>query len=376
MSEFSSILLYIFIWGMTSVVAFYAEKKERQLALNGSKKKNVYFIFVALIIWFFYAFADISADYDNYIYILQSLTWDNFSQVTSIEPLNKLIFLLIELFVKDADWVMVVIKSLVIFLYMKAIYNVRDKIHIGYAILAFMSLMYLNAFCLIGMHLAVAFCAYSYSLYIKHSRITLATIAYGIAGVMTHYTCLIYLIVLAFMTIIYLRRRLNSTFWIIFSVAASLITYFYFDFFWEILVQYFPTYSKYLMYGEVNSTGTGVMQFIYHVPLIILLIYGIRYCQDKKLGISILFFELMGFVIALLGYRIETISRLSILCALPILLGVTQLLKRNVLRFKNYETRVLVSIFMLGYFGFRFLRDINELVPALGISSYHMIFFE
>ena len=312
MSASATKVLYIAIWLLSFVFALMAQKT----VLADGKRKTIFqkfpFAISFLIPWFFYAFTDISHDYDTYASIYEFVTWGNFDALW-IEPGYAVLNLLIKFFVKDSVAGIIIIKTIHMLFVYATIYDYREKAHVGFAVLGYVSLMYLDAFCMIRINLAAALILYAMSLYQNHGKKLLAVILI-VCAVTIHYSAVIF--VGCFLTYILLFRNIRKYYYtklvilcgILLAmsvVAVPLMNY---------VLNHIGFLSKYAeKYSTIQSSGLGIMQIVFHLPFVLVALETWHIAsrtdpmQAKIFAIALilapfsLFFGSMGYSVEVIG---------------------------------------------------------------------------
>ena len=164
MNEQSTLLLYITIIVITSILGSCTQNRFMTIGVDLKVFKKIPFIFSFFISWFFFAFAGMSNDYLEYQHIFNVSQFNNFRKLW-IEPGFALLNAIIKIFVSDPKVAIVFIKTIILILVYKVVYDYRHKVPVGMAILAYMCMAYLDAFCMIRIHLAAAVVLFAVDLY-------------------------------------------------------------------------------------------------------------------------------------------------------------------------------------------------------------------
>lgn len=312
MSVLATKILYIAIWLLSFVFALMAQKTE---LVDGEKKtvfRKIPFVISFLIPWFFYAFTDISDDYVTYARIYKFVTWRNFDTLW-IEPGYSVLNLLLKFFVKDSVAGIIIIKTIHMLLVYATIYDYREKAHIGFAVLGYVSLMYLDAFCMLRINLAAALILYAISLYQNHDKKLLAVIL-SVCAVTIHYSAVIF--VGCFLTYILLFRNIGKYYYtklvilcgilLVLRVVAVPLMYYVLNH-----VEFLSKYAE--KYTTIHSSGSGIMQIVFHLPFVLIAIETWLIAsrpdptQAKIFAIALtlapfsLFFGSMGYSVEVIG---------------------------------------------------------------------------
>lgn len=375
MSASATKVLYIGIWLLSFAFALMAQKT---VAVNGDKKtifRKLPFAISFLIPWFFYAFTDISHDYDTYANIYEIVTWENFDKLW-VEPGYAVFNLLIKFFVKDSVTGVIIIKTIHMLLIYVAIYDYREKAHVGFAVLGYVSLMYLDAFCMIRINLAAALILYAISLYQNHNKKLLAIIL-TVCAVTIHYSALIF--VSCFLVYILLFRNIRKYFYtklvvlcgillILSSVAVPLMDY--------ILnrVEFLTKYAE--KYSTIQSSGLGVMQIVFHLPFVLVALetWNIaRQTESRQVQILALALVLapMSLFFGSMGYSVEVIGRCFVyfIYLWSVALPAYYTWRKNI---KPNEA-LIIGALIFAWSALRFYLYLDEHLRPAGIDQYYFI---
>lgn len=170
-----------------------------------NKKINKLFFFAAFFfVWFFYAFSKTGTDYGEYKYIFNVVSWNNFASLW-IEPGYALLNVVTKQFTTDPVVAIVLIKSLIIILFFKTIYDFSDRIDVGFSLLAYCTLAYFDAFCMIRIHLSAALILFGIDLFCNYRKKIFPAILF-IISISIHYSSIIFVIV-AIISISIVRKK-------------------------------------------------------------------------------------------------------------------------------------------------------------------------
>lgn len=156
--------LYVAILLAAVILAFFSQSR-----FSKKKEQRFYAIPFAMsftMSWFFYALNDVGYDYEEYCIIFDTVDFSTYNSLW-IEPGYALLNATIKLFTKDSVIGIFIIKTLISVIVFYVIYDFRKKIDIAVSVLAYMSLMYLDSFCMIRIHLAVAILLLAIDIYIQ-----------------------------------------------------------------------------------------------------------------------------------------------------------------------------------------------------------------
>jgi hypothetical protein len=313
MNTTNTLLLYFLI--IASTFFFGSATQKRNIFVIGGNLeifRKIPFFFAFIIPWFFFAFAGMSNDIEEYRYIFEVSTFNNFTSLW-IEPGFAALNALIKVFIKDSTVAVVIIKSIIMVLVYKTIYDYRKKVPVGLALLGYMCVAYLDAFCLIRIHLAAALVLFAIDLYDNWNK-KILSVLFILLALSIHYSTFIFILAL-FAYIACVRRDEVSILFLLVMVitlfAASLIS--------VNLIQYLTSSISFLSkygskYSNISSSGTGLGQMVLHAPFI-MVFYECRnrlnnkdYKDNRLLTIGLIL-ALCSLFFCSMGYSFQVIGR-------------------------------------------------------------------
>lgn len=312
MTESSTLLLYSLIITVSFIFAALSQRKKRMI--DGEiqvRTSKTLFLLSFLVAWFFYAFAGMSNDYAEYQHVFNIVTRDNFYRIW-IEPGYALLNLLIKTVVNDSVVGIVVIKSITIGLVFQVIYDYRNQIPVGLAVLGYLCYCYLDSFCMIRINLASAIVLYAIACFEKKDA-KIQSLFFLVIAVSIHYSS----IIMAFVVVgFWLCTRksiglINACLLmtgVLFGVRLVAIPVM------NQIIHYVPILAKYgRKYSAISKTGSNLMQYVIHAPLIFVFHQSLQsilnhHAQSHRI-ISIglimapfsLFFGTMGYSVQVIG---------------------------------------------------------------------------
>ena len=312
MTESTTLLLYCTI----IIVSFFLASlsQNRKYIANGEVQvgtNKLLFLSSFLIPWFFFAFAGMSNDYAEYQHIFNVVTWDNFYRIW-IEPGYALLNLLIKTAINDSVVGIVIIKSIIMVLVYKTIYDYRNKIPVGLAVLGFLCYCYLDAFCMIRINLAAAIVLFAFSRFDLKNATKEAVILLVIAFFI-HYSTFIVAIAVFGYIFCTRKKRISLNAYLV-MVACLLVCRLVAIPLMNLLFKYIPVLAKYgEKYDTISRSGSGLLQYIIHIPLLFVFHQSIRsivafqatdhniYTIGMILAPFSLFFGTMGYSVQVIG---------------------------------------------------------------------------
>lgn len=306
MSRASTIVLYL---SVLCVSTFCAEMAQKRRVSNGKiiyRFRAMWYILSFVCAWFVCAFTDVGVDYDSYIRIIKRASFEEL--FLGEVGLNMLAMIAKTIFAENYAGVMFAMNTLAILIAYYAIYKLRYKASLGLAVFSYFLLSYLR-FYLVGMHISTALVLLSI-VYMVEGDDGKAILTYFI-GCTMHYSAILLLpAVLLFYLVTFRKKKISKlmlvglfvVYMIVIVSASSLYVY---------LTSRISLFSHYAEHGLINDyQGTGLMQFIYFVPILYmgLQIYGKH--KNKRLINMALILGMTSFLFGMLGYSMNVVARM------------------------------------------------------------------
>lgn len=366
-------LLYLSIILICTCFAF---RSQRIIASEGAiaktRFKSVPFIISGLLAWVFLAFTNIGVDYNSYYMIAYRSSWETYNKIISVEPGFALLCATLKSIVgSNPDAVIFIMKSLQILLTFISIYMLKEKIDVGYAVFAFMTLVYLPSFYLISIVLAGSVVLFAMSLMIKRDKYLIPLLIIILAAQLHN---AVYLFLPSYIAIWILNKNKNLS--RIYRVLI-LVGYIGVSFFASQLFAYFQNniagfhYSNY----ELSSTGgSGLMVMVMYAPLAYLVFRMSQYDIATNTLNEIYVLSITSFLFNILSYQFRVIERMELIIAplyvllLPEVLFDSGVIKREGPR----KNKTIVHIIYIAYMVFRaYLVFTSRTTVQSGMSQYH-----
>ena len=301
------------------------------------------------------------------------VSWNNFASLW-IEPGYALLNVVTKQFTTDPVVAIVLIKSLIIILFFKTIYDFSDRIDVGFSLLAYCTLAYFDAFCMIRIHLSAALILFGIDLFCNYRKKIFPAILF-IISISIHYSSIIFVIV-AIISISIVRKKIEVRKFMILCailvgawvVAIPLL---------NLMITHISFLNKYASkYISINSFGVG--QLIYHLPLILGIYYLWKYrykfkgIDDKLYSIGIMLMPFSLFF-GCMGYKYEVIGRTFVFFLFDWIIFLPALLKGKTVFKMNQSTRLIIKLIVFVYFLIRFWLYIS--IQNAGLETFSFIWF-
>lgn len=258
-----------------------------------------------LVLWFFYALSTTGTDYISYINYYEMFSWSDLLK-TEQEVGYVILNCIIKIFVYDAAYGVMIIKTIVILNVYIALYRMRDKIQLGTSLFMWVCLQYFNGY-LIAMALASSLVLIGMS-YMVENKIWKAMIVFFLAATL-HYSALI-VVLFSIVYIILMQNELSGIKMFLYNVALIVVTVRITQFL-PMVVNSIDVLSKYSIYIRNVDDRIGIMQVVFYLPLWVTAYSLVRDEADfkfKKLFNVLLWY---GFAVAVMAYKYTIFMRMS-----------------------------------------------------------------
>lgn len=363
----TTIILYTFIFIVASILGFKCQKKE----WYGTKqiyKKTYYFLFLFLCV--FYAFNDVGVDtphYRHYFDIYKDLNSldDGYG---AVERLYQLLNVGLHYVFSESYWAVSFIRILQLGIFFYAIYLMRDKTIIGFAVMAYVAFFYFDSFNLLRSSLSGSLAILSFAFIHKRKFILAITTSLIAMGFHTSAIFLIVTIGLYFLCYETILVKFQKVIPFVATVMLFITLAIGGDYINILLADDFGG-GRYAAY-EASSNGIGLFILMKYLPPFIAF-FALRKSRENLLINSWLNLNfvwlIVGFALALLAYQIGLLTRVAIYFSTPFLFlmpyyCISLIQKRS----DNYK---IVRTLFIAYFIFMYvstmggLYDISELGP-------------
>ena len=306
MNRTGTLILYILTISIATIFALKSQKKIMSQKGIFYNFKFPWFVLSFFSLWFVSAFTNIGVDYDSYLRIIRLASVD---RVWGGEIGFNFMCLFLKICCNDNyDLVIFVIKTMTLLIIFRSLYLLRGHMRIGVAVFAFTLMAYLR-FYLISMQLATALILLSITyLYLASNR---KGIVFYIFAILIHYSSVFLLPMYVLFFIITACKKKFSRLQIALLVLAYTVAFFGIYQIYNLMVSNFSIFSQYSAYTFINSyEGLGIMQLLYYIPIFYSTLMIYMNSGNKRLINLSIVMVLTGFFFAMLGYRLEVMSRM------------------------------------------------------------------
>lgn len=372
-----SVALYSLIFIVGSFLAFKSQQVSDYGTLNVRKG---WFFASFLFLWFFFAFNDVGADTGQYRILFEYSDTNQTNYYTgAVESGYIYINYLVHFITNDPVWGIVIIRTIQFALVYLAIFMVRDRIIIGFAVMCYAALFYFGSFNILRLALASSVCMVCYACvvrgYSKYLIVFLAVIPFFI-----HRSSIIFSLTL-FLWYLYQRfHKSMGTFARIAMMGGCIFILAYGTTLMQDLMASGFSDGRYDNYLDTNGTR-GVMVIIFYAPLLYFMFstLGMGSKYDQQWTNLSFIFTLMSFTIAVMAYQVGMLTRMAAYLCMPMMYYMSYVLLT--MKTGTYIQGMKLSIdyrsgyvLCILYFIFRFVLNIEGSYIPDGLMDFHLIF--
>lgn len=371
-----SMWIYMLIFTMTSTFAFLSARNKTIIIKTVHRKRyiNLWFAFSFFTAWFFYLFADIGTDLKQYLAIYNGASFtSNYFLYHTVEKGYLVINATLNLLFKNPLIGVGIIKTIILICFFGGLYSLREKIHIGYSVMAFMAIYYFQGYNLIRLSLAAGICFISLILMYKNKK--LLSLFLAIATFWIHRSALIFICVLLFYFVFKYSKSFKPLLRFLLIISIPLLIFFGGDIILY-LIQYDAFHGRYDNY-MMGAFTSGIGQILFYIPAFIMLFICFRNNDIRKSSEYELSFiwVISGFIVAMLGYKFGMLARAEIIFSAVYMFFIPYYLKNK----KTGHIRGAVlnyssaSIIMTIYWIIRFILNISGLFFTSGLNEFTFV---
>ncbi len=379
MNQFDTLLLY---WGLLAVSFLFSclsqtKCVDKSTGICRICFKPFWFFLAYILILFFTTATEVGADFIPYSRGYGLATWDTIAQSSS-EPGFVFVELLLKGIIRNPDTGVQAIKALTVSVVFYVFYRHRFEIHIGLAILAYMSLAFCDSLNLLSLHLASSFVLLGIS-YLVKKQILPALLITVCAGFI-HYSTFLALASVLITIFLIKRERLSKWKTTVLGIVLILIVPNIVNVTQGIIEQ-FTILQKYNVYEFRENNASGLAIIFYLAPVVYYAIQHLLKSRKDRWGIIAISGAATSYVIANASYyfimlsRAQTVVWFLYFLFLPYVANQARL-EKTVRKSSNVICGILnshqiVMLLLVCYFIVRFILYISSgsLGPA-GVDRY------
>ena len=265
---------------------------------------NSYLFLISFFLLFILCFLSKTGDdIPAYVYYYSNWTWKDLLDF-EVETGYKLLCLLLRIIFRNPYVGIGVIKFISFALVFQSIYMLRDSLNVGFAVFAYVCILYVHAFHLLRIMIAVGLVYLAYAYIIKGKKkqgfiLLLLSALFHYSSIIVFIAYIIYRIVGKVLTI----KKL-----IIVSLVL-LFVYFNVEILVKLGVSNLGILSKYSIYITNIESGSGLAQLILFLPILYIILTLNPTDKNDNMYILCSIIGIMSFFAGSLGYIFEVIGR-------------------------------------------------------------------
>lgn len=371
-SSCGTIVLYTVIFIMASAFMFSAQKKVigQDIYIFSLPK----FIGALLILGIFFAFNDVGIDTPHYrSYFNQYTNLNNtYEGYGAVELWFQYLMIGLHYVTDDSEIAIAIIRTLQITIIFWALFLLRHKIILGYAIMAYVALYYLQSFDLLRSSLAGSLCLLCFA-FIYNRKYIPAVIAVALA-VGFHRSAILFvaaMIIYLLSTLVKKHTTLIQTCGIIATVG---VLYLGADLLKMTLDSDFGS-GRYENYTDMSGTGFGVFIIFQYLPIayaLYILKKQIAKQDDLRWWNLCFIFAISGFSIAILGYTNGMLTRAAIFFSMSFIFLLPSLIRKDD-DGSIKSNKGLIHTCLIIFYTFLFMNTTGGIYEMDGIGPFKFI---
>ncbi len=370
-----TIILYVITILFASVTAFCSYKKSIYTSdsdtlhlVREARLSRFGFVVTFLILWQLLAFSTCGKDYESYNHLfLSALDWDYIIGHHELEIGFACLNFIIRILTDSVNVYNGILAFIFLYLIFSTLYKLKNRIHFGWAVLAFSCIFFLQFMNLKRIYLAAAICFYGIPYLLNNQKFrSLFTVLIAAA---VHTSAIVMLLPLVIFWVF--SKKFKWWQLTMMAVLGILVVYVFRHQIVEISFS-----SRYDKYG-IQESGFGLAQIVYHVPIIWLLVKNRRQQKEflTRLG---LVYILCSAAVSIMGYFIVAIGRMFSYFILPFVLAPSVLYvgnsQKSIIRHGVVRKEHFAYLIALVYFVFRLYMYCSTMLFTDGLMPYTSIF--
>lgn len=372
----NSVMLYVGIIASSTLFAYLSQRKLENVDLRRTSNQiimktiqKVFFVLSFLILWFFSAFSSCGADKTSYKIIFQNVSFQTIFDGWQ-EPGFNLFNLVFRVFGDNPRIIYVAMTTVTLLLVYSTLDMLKDEINVAFSVLAYGTLFYVQSLSLMRIYLASAILFWGIRFLKKNEYFK-----YGIViavAISIHYSCCIMLFpwIILYMMYHHRYKQVVHIVVIICMMGAGIVVLKGL----APIMGSVPMFARFQQYFQnMQSGGFGVMQFVYFMPIILLVLCVFPKLNDNYKRIFFTFTS-SAFFVGVMSYVITILGRAFVLFSILYLFIVPyglKYLKEEINRWKYY----FVCVATIVYYVFRFMIYISEYYKLDQIIPYTNVLF-
>lgn len=332
----STFILYMFlIFGAICIGLIIEHRNHR----TNIKSNLLWFSILFLLLAIPCCFRDTGDDTEVYRYVFLNAYDSNDPEVNMFEPLFLLLNRFLALFVNDEIIGVALISALSFIFIIGFLRKNANRVNVAFSIMGFVMIYYLQMYNLMRIYLATSIVLYYFKYY--EERNLFKTLILLTICTFIHYSSAV-LFIPFFLSLLYKK---NKTLFFVSFIAIAVVLLGAFSY----LENYIKLINRYEGNINVNeSQSVGIAQFLYHIPLFVILLISHKKRIWDELTDWLMIFTMVSLLFGLVGYIIPIANRINIhFIVIYTLLVPHQLYILKTNRYKYYQPVCLMYILLL-----------------------------
>lgn len=374
-----SIWMYNAIFIVTTVFAFLSNSKSKTITSKTRviTSQKTFFCLSFFCAWIFFAFSSTGSDLAAYVSIFEDASFsESFFSSRTMEKGYLILNVILHKVIQSPYLGIALIKTVLLLLVWGGIYSLRNQIHIGFAVMAYMALFYFQNFNLLRIGLAGSICFTAFIFLIRNKKTSAIVIA--VVAITIHRSALLFLLTFFVYFIYRLSRRMKLLYRILINITVPILAFLSKDIILQVIESGLLG-ERYSVYQNIEST-VGYAQFAFYLPVFLILYYlnKDKSTKPNKLVDMGYIWACAGFIVALSGYGFGILARAAIFFSPVFSVLVPYYMKCRQNRVispsrkrLNLSYRV-ISLAIACYWVLRYILTISSLFIPSGLYEYKM----
>lgn len=324
--DIKTIVLYSCIILFAALLACFSQSKiKKRTASNGQilycrDFRIIPFALSFVLLAFFACTTSVGADRITYGMLFNEITWETVGNGQEIG--FNLFMLFVSLFTDEPAVFCGILAFLTVLLVYKGLFDCRNDIYIGLAVLIYASQYYLQEFNLMRIYFAMSILIGAIGLLKKKKYFAYFWVI--VIAFLFHYS-VIFVLAAYLLGMIYIKLPkisfMGHVLWSVIVVAAGMVVLIAFgDVIANIRIPMLQRYAEYLK--NISLSSIGFMVIFQNIPMVIVLYLGRRFIDKYQFRRFALAYEIACVAIGLLAYSVPVIGRALTVLNFPLLIYV------------------------------------------------------
>lgn len=310
--EKKTLILYVAIVFFATVFACFSQTKPLKSIVNGKflaqrKFRKLPFALSFFVLAFFAATTSNGTDRITYGKMFLDITWQNIGN--GQEPGFNILMMIIKIFTDNPAVFCAVLQLMTVAFMYKGFYDLRNDIHLGFAVFIYASQYYVQSYNLMRMYFALSILFVGINLFKTKKYFSYFLVL--VAATLIHYST-VFALAAYVLGIIYVKVKswslgVHALWSIILSVALFFFVLYGVDIVKNID---FPIIKKYMVYLEnIDINSVGFMWLFRLIPIAAVIYLAKSFSDDFNLRKFALSFVIVDTLINILSYSVPVLGR-------------------------------------------------------------------